>query len=327
MKLIFLFILLIAISFSCQKGAEKNNGTEILPIKTQQFVNWETMNEFNKENMSFPNWFNETVIKEKNIQQIALTFTNYNTTDSVTIDTDTLPYKIQYYNFNPMGEITSVEIHQYISGVKISEDDFIYNQVIDSFGYSFPIIKSKIQFGKKKLRDETNLDESHPYSILKKIEHTDEYIEYIDEYAKNKATHIFILDSSNWNVSYIDLKFRPQRNELFYYGAPQSYSTSFSVRNLVEKSIKTKQLFYSNEVLKSQWFFDKYFVTKRHYTYDSDGLCVGFSDSLKTIDEEFIHLEIGEIQYEKDLPKQLSYFNEEDNSFTNPLKTIVFHYK
>jgi len=94
----------------------------------------------------------------------------------------------------------------------------------------------------------------------------------------------------------------------------------------VEKTMFIEQERYPNEVIQSQVFYKRDFKTIRHFKYNEEGVCVGFTDSLKTITNDFLHLEIGIIDYKNKIPAQILFYNEEDIEFEFPIKKVRFSY-
>jgi len=195
-------------------------------------------------------------------------------------------------------------------------------------GYSTPAVSSNVKYREKSMISFLNtLQELQQYQRLVLEESTESLLTFVDKSSKNEIYHYFILDTANWNVSYIDHQFHPNGKHIFYFGSPKNYTSSFSVVNLVEKSRKQKRIYYPSKVLKSQHFYTKDFITKRWFDYDSSGVLIGINDSLVSASDEFLHSEIAIIKYkENQLPKEINFYNVEDTLKSTPIKRINFKY-
>lgn len=311
---------------SC-KSEETEIKTKRIPPNYPQLVNWSEMNEKGWENMSFPIWFSRDQIDSLAIEKIGLEFINYNLTDTTLQITDTLPYQLIAVNFKDNGTVKDVIIKEFSTGIEIAKNSFNYKTTTDKYGYASPNISSDIKYGGKNILSFVNtLQELQQFQRLVLKEKDSTLLEYLDKSSSKKNHHYFILDSTNWNVSYIDQHFNAHENNVFYFGSPKHFIASFSLKNLVEKTKKEERSFYSSGTLKDQYFHNDGFITKRHYKYDTLGLCTGFLDSLVTKSDEFLHVEKGIIRYNHNIPKSVGIYNEEDTLMIDPIRRIQFTY-
>lgn len=327
MKKGFPYILMLLLFLSSCESKEKEIETEKIPPNHPQLVNWSMMNEKGWENMSFPTWFTINQIDSLGIEKIGLKFTSYTYTDTNLQITDTLPYQLIAIDFKENGAVRSVIIKEFSSGIEIAKNSFNYKSAPDEYGYSSPNASSDIKYGGKNILSFVNtLQELQQYQrlVLEKKDST--LLKYLDKSSSQKIHHYFILDSVNWNVSYIDQNFKSQGKDIFYFGSPKHFVASFSLKNLVEKTKKEERIFYSTGTLRDQYFHNDDFITKRFYEYDSLGLCIGFLDSLITKGGEFLHLEKGVIKYKHTIPKSVGIYNEEDTLMIDPIRRIQFSY-
>jgi|SRR5690554_220585 len=321
-------ITLLLLFAACQNKKKSKAIAEEIPPYYPQLVNWSVMNKTGWTNMSFPIWFSPAFIDSLDIEYIEMDFTTFNFTDSSMSVSDTLPYRKVYIDFRPNGEVKKVVMKEMSAGIKIAEFIFSYKSSLDAFGHSPPAISSNVKYREKSIISLFNtFQELQQYKRMVLIESDSTFLSYLDKSSLEETHHYFILDSNYWNVSFIDKEYTPEGKNVFYYGSPKDFTSSFSLINLVEKSMKEERSFYPTKTLKSQSFYTNEFVTKRCFNYDSQGLCLGFNDSLITTSNVFLHLEKGVIKYVNDLPKSLSYYNEEDSLMAKPVKRVQLNYK
>ncbi|RFC55916.1 hypothetical protein [Brumimicrobium aurantiacum] len=326
----FTFILCCLIAFySCEEEAVEVEKTIPEPPNVPQLINWSAMNSQGWKNMSFPNWFSKTLIDSNKIERVSIEFTNLNMTDSLFHITDTMPNRLIDVDFDTKGNVKKVFITEFIDGVKLTEHIFSYKNEIDSIGYSAPAVSSNVKYRKKSMISFLNtIQELQQYERLVVEENKDtSVLKFIDMSSNDKIEHYFLLDSSFWNVSYIDHHFEAKGENLFYYGAPQTYTSSFKLENLVEKTMKQSKNYYNNGALKNQSFYDNDFITKRSFFYDSVGIVKQFTDSLTSGENYFLHSENGFVSYNKNLPMEINYHPAEDSLLNSPIKKVKFIFK
>ena len=323
----YLLIILITLFYSCSPELVKKEEVQIEPPLASQLINWSAMNAQGWKNMSFPTWFSKDLIDSNNIQTIVIGFKNFNFTDSIANITDTMPYKTFEINFDKKGIVTEVIMAEFIDGIQLAQHFFSYKSTIDSLGYSTPSVSSNVRYRQKSVISFLNtIQELQQYQRLVLQESDKKLLKYLDKSSRKEIYHYFILDSANWNVSYIDYNFNPDGNDMFYYGSPKEYTSSFSLVNLVEKSMKQSRVYYPSKALKNQQFHTKDFTTGRWFNYDTEGVLLSMKDSLVSASGEFLHSDIGVVKYKNGLPKELNFYTTEDTLSKSPSKRISFKY-
>lgn len=327
MKNGWIYGLILLFLFSCRNQKEAKILQHKDPANYLQLVNWEHFNEYDWNNMSFPNWFIPGIVDSFNITALQLQFINYVATDSLSNREDTLPTKKLIFDFNSNGNVKKIVANDYNDGLKIIEQTFRYSHAPDTFGYTAPTILSDLKYKDNRLMPFLSTVQAlRQYHRLVKVKQDSSFVDYVDENNPTKMHHVFILDSSHWNATYINNHFRPTSNSIFYYGNPKRFVSAFLLKNMVEKTNLVQQSFYSNGTLKRQWFNEKGFVTIRNFSYDSIGLCTGYTDSLKTNLGEFLRLEEGKITYAANrLPNTLRIYDVGDS--LTLLRGITFNYE
>ncbi|PWH84875.1 hypothetical protein [Brumimicrobium oceani] len=323
----YLLIFSLALLFSCSEEEVILEKVQVDPPLTSQLVNWSVMNKDGWKNMSFPTWFSKALIDSNNIENIRIGFTNFNFTDSIISITDTMPNRTIEINFDQKGSVIKVTMVEFIDGIQLAQHIFSYQSTTDSLGYSAPAVSSNVKYRQKSMASFLNtIQELQQYQRLVLEESDEKLLKFVDKSSKKGINHYFILDSANWNVSYIDFQFKPEGKHVFYYGSPKDYTSSFSLENLVEKSKKETREYYPSKVLKRQEFHTNDFITKRWFNYDLDGVLTGFNDSLISASDEFLHSDIGIIKYQENLPKEINFYSAEDTLRKTPIKRIGFEY-
>ncbi|MBW7868340.1 MAG: hypothetical protein H3C31_08475 [Brumimicrobium sp.] len=314
-------------SLGCQENHKKKKIKEITPPVTEQLIDWGSFNENNLNNISFPIWFSPTLVDSLKIQDIEVSFSNFNQTDTLLSVVDTLPYQKIKFAFDKSGFIEKISISELNMGKVIATHHFLYHKKVDEDGYSIPEVNSKIEYKNKKRNPVSylsTLEDLQQYRRLVLENRDSTYIAYLD--GNRDIYHYFITDSSKWNVTFIDKVLQPEADDIIYFGCPKNFISSFSIQNLVERVMFLEQSYYSNDLIKSQRFYTDGFYTKKDFNYNEDGLITGFTDSLYANDNTFIHAEQADIIYNQLLPKSLSYYSEDDGSSKRLIKVLHFNY-
>lgn len=321
MKQLLYILTLIGVLISCQTATFTAEKDENMPVYKEQFLNWHNIYPDSWKNTSFPIWFSEELVKAEQIKTTKISFLNFYAPDSNFVTSDSTAYKSIKAEFKEDGSVQRLILSDYNEGFKISESIITYKNRIDSLGYSLPTIKNEVKFGKNENKEEL------PYLQLSLVESNAKYVLFQDLTGNQKTSHYYLLNEDNWNIPYIEFNFKPKGEAVFHYGSPKRFTDAFTLMNMVEKSMQIKQVFYSNGVLKQQDFYGKDFMTSRYLEYDEQGNCIGFSDSLKTISSDFIHLEKAVVNYDGELPVEINYFNAEDSLKLTQIKRIRFEYE
>lgn len=327
MKKGLLYCLIIPFLFACRPQKKSKRVQSNFPPFQLQLANWGRFNDYDWNNMSFPMWFSPKMIDSLGLSTLKLVYTNYVSADSLSNESDTLPVKIIDFSFRKNGDIRRAVIHNFNDGLNIVEQTITYPNKLDSFGFSPPSMASVRKYDDHRtLPIFATVQSLRQFQRLVLSERDSSFISYIDENSKEKTLHIFILDSTNWDVSFIDNHFQTTTNKVFYYGAPITFHVAFTLKNMVEKTVLESQSFYPTNTLKCQTFYREGFLTKRDFTYDSLGMCTGYTDSLQTGLGKFLRVEYAKIEYRNNQePVALRIYENSDSS--SLIRSIKFDYK
>jgi hypothetical protein len=138
-------------------------------------------------------------------------------------------------------------------------------------------------------------------------------ITYKNALATLSEKHIYITDSSRWNVHFIDEHFKANGKYIYYYGQPFDYTESFKLDNLVDKTLKQLRSYYDNGLIKIQEQHDGGFYRSRNFIYKENGLCTMLEDSIFSDGNEFVNAERSIIEFQnRNLPKWIYIYAIDD---------------
>lgn len=273
--------------FSCSNISKNKNKNKTQ--KQQAFVfDMKQMFTENENDMTFPLWFNQELIREKSIKNVVRKI--YSSSKDSTIENQT-PKEVRIYSFDTSGRVMTVNIEQFYEYMNLGSVMFSYKNEQDDFGYSNPSIKSS---------KENELVEQ--FQIFNKVEYSEKYLVYKSESTGDYK--FYMLFKENWGALSLDSILSPTKHDLVVLGSPLVPVNSFHMENTVNQTKKT-----SLKYLKKGQFigFEKDnfpFTTKRTINYSKNGMCMGFVDSTFN-DRDFLLKRTTNFEYDKDLPGRL----------------------
>jgi len=218
-------------------------------------------------NMSFPLWFNDTVLKQQKIKRIILS--EFPSSQGVDVSSNT-PKQKKVYLFNDEGDLISVHFEQFYDNTKVGSSRFNYSTPKDENGYS------KVEEGGGSNSGERTTE---PYSIYEKVEYGGKSLRYRDAFFGSCL--FYMLDKKNWGALSVDSVLNPMPEDQIVLGTPLTPYKSYQVDGLVKETNGTHFSYDSTGVFVQEIRYDAYpFRTKRSINYDNNGMCIGFVDSL-----------------------------------------------
>ena len=262
----FYILMLCALLLAC--NAERRKRAVKKPDNHQAFIiNFQHYFSDAEYNMSFPIWFNDSLIRKNNIKKI--TRSVYMSSKELERDLDS-PKEVKTYHFNKDGQITAVEIEHYYENVKVGKLRFEYNGKKDENG--FEGVKNMIV-------NKVNADQSvDHYSLYEKEKYGDKYLVYRNETTGDYL--FFMLNKENWGPLTVDSILAPMPNDIVVLGNPMKPEKKYQVENMVNE-INVVDFGYdkSRNYVKDISFDEYPFHFKRSIQYNKQGQCTGFIDS------------------------------------------------
>lgn len=216
--------------------------------------------------MSFPIWFNDSVIKKQKIKGI--TISGYSSSQNEDVDVSA-PKSTKTYVFNEEGEVLSVKYEQFYENVKVGSHAFNYSTSKDEFGFS------KVEQVTEKGSDQ---DEAEEYSIFQKEQYGEKFLIYRDELTGDYL--FYMLKEKNWGALSVDSILNPTIDDNIVFGSPLYPAKTYRVENVVNE-MDVVEYYYdkSNQFIQSKLHDDYPFQNHRTINYTKEGICTGFVDS------------------------------------------------
>lgn len=314
MKGSWVFILLIAFIFQSCTEEKKKARLKKSAIHQPFLINMQHYFSENEKNVSFPVWFNDSVIKKQAIKSITRKiYLNYKNEDSQ----DEVLKEYYKYNFNKDGELLSFEIFNYYEGIQVGHTIFNYLGEKDEWGFA-PV---------ERLNDNPNPDEEQTtYPIYNKGEYADRYLVYNNVETGNYL--FYLLLEENWRPLTVDSIFQPTPDDRIIFGSPFRPVKKYYVQNIVNEFdlINLKYKKNSDYLLRTE--FENYpFNYSRTIHYNKKGFCSGYIDSTFSA-TKFLTRRIARFKLNNEnLPVLLTHKTQAEGNRAVDKQTEVFEYE
>jgi hypothetical protein len=288
-KFVFFGLLLIAFT-SCGDGLRQKKKANIMEEEPILF-NMSQMFTDNELNVSFPIWFNDTIIKKHRIKSIKRYI--YSGIDKENKE-GTLK-ELKTYNFDDKGEILSVEINQYYENMLVAELSFNYLGIKDEYGFA-NVVPEKVE-------NSNGQDDNNHYAIYEKNLYGNKFLVYVNS---EDGTYLFyMLNKKDWGGVTIDVDLNPTPNDIIVLGSPKTPTKKYQVRNTVNE-FNIREATYNKKGVISKMEFEKYpFSFHRTFSYDKKGKNIGFVDSTYS-GSQFLTKRVSTFKFENsDMPKEI----------------------
>ena len=275
------------ILFSCSyvsKNKKKRN-----KIIHQSFVfDMKQMFTENENDITFPIWFNQGLIREKRIKQV--TRKMYGSSKDSTIENLT-PKEVRHYTFDTSGRVIDIQIEQFYEYISLGAVQFNYQNDQDEYGFSKPEV----------ITGEEN-DLLEQFQLYAKIEYSEKYLVYKSEATGDYKFHM--LFKEGWGALSLDSILSPTPADLVVLGPPGTPVNSFYMENTVNQAKKTS-FKYSKKGHFLGFEKDNFpFAKSRTISYNDLGACVGFVDSTFN-DNVFLLRRTSTFDFSDELPSRL----------------------
>jgi hypothetical protein len=315
-----LFLLIIPCFSSCKDERLEDN-KEIQ--KVSQWVNPVFYNNDFEDELNFPMWFNDSLVKAHEIYKITKRiYPRINgDTNEINSTKQAVPKeKIEYY-FDPNGLVDQVVIYSYYDDREISRQHFIYDGNMFSSGYR-KLKALPVHLLQKDKSDEftTELynDKKTKYNLFDFVKRSKKYTSYIN--VKTENFYFVIKNKKYWGPLSVDSILHPKKEDWVVLGSVRKPYKKYHVENIVNESDVYDYEYYKSGVLKRVSKKNYPFEYKRNYIYNKDNFWIAYVDSTFS-EEKFISKISHEIVYDKFLRPIEIHHN------TNFIEDKTYYYK
>ncbi len=284
---LLIYLLLFTILSACAEKVRKQRKVNEWQYSAMLF-NLEHLFSSAEHDVSFPVWFNDSVLREQKIKEILRKEFNGDTSDFTSLRS------IKHYYFSELGELKKLETKEFYDGQEIMNVTFDYESASDEYGYAI------VKYPTLKQRESTA-----PYKIHEKEEYTPSFLAYVEK--ESTGYRFYILHEKHWGVLSIDSMLDPSREDLIYLGTPGRPSKKYQVENRINE-FNVRKWNYGKSGRKLRTIVDETgpFYYKRSLCI-SKKKCTGFIDSTFSLHQFLMERKTIFTFNESHLPKEVRH--------------------
>ncbi len=284
--------ILFLLSFLTACKAEVKDVVVDKPIDYQiSLINFAFYNSEFENWMSFPVWFNDSLILKNQISKIQREVYSIDFSDSTQFTNEILD-KRWVYQFGNDGTVANLGVEVVYDAKAISAVEFKYKGFDPLTGYS------QVLVSEKELADYENL----PYVIHNRNKTNDNWSSFTEW---SNQYQLFILnDEQHWKSLVIDTLIGPKAVDFIFWGGMLRPLRSYKVSNLVEENMIRNFKYYDNRLMEVERVEDPFRI-KRSFIHNDQGVLTEIMDSTFSMGG-FVSAAVLEVKYKDGLPFELT---------------------
>ncbi len=260
----WLSILLIVILAACQNANSKSKNKQNVKPAIFGLFNLTNMYSEAEQNVSFPVWFNDSVVREHKISEIARLIYDVSSMDT-TENLIMLPKRELIYQFHKDGTLKQLIVSNFYDDKIISSIKIVFSKFDKQTGYALTKINNEFEYDHKEF----------PFLRYAKLSGNENL--HIFENIETDAKLFIVSNPKLGKPLSIDTLCRPKPEDLIVLGSYLFPTKKYGVKNIVEE-LNTRTYKYRRGNLVSMRWKDDPFEVKRIFLYAKDGHCYGFKD-------------------------------------------------
>lgn len=273
----FVYLLaLVALFFSAcsrtDKRIQKNSSEKGTPFLFNMNIMFTDEEKF----VSFPLWFNDSLVSKYRIKKMTRSLYFIELEDSLDINNlkSDIPREKREYWFYDNGQLKELNFSFFYDDEQIGNFSFIYKSLKDNYGFA-DIIELKDSMHVESTEDE-NVD--FPYIIHQRVKQTEKFLAYQEVESGNYL--YYMLNKKYWGPLSVDTILKPTRNDIIVLGKPMAPVKQYNVINKVnEKNVQEFNYNLISKRIETIIKRESPFENKRTVMYDQKGFCNGYIDS------------------------------------------------
>ena len=260
MKAFFcIFSLLFLLGCSSDKNKLSNSKKAI--VVSEPLLNLHLMYSEAEQNISFPIWFNDSIIKARGIQKIKRSLVDENKANS-TENLGNIPKRNHEYNFGKNGELKQLLVSNYYDNKIISTIKVVFSKHA-STGFAFTSVNDELDYDHKEF----------PFLQMKEVKSGNNCSIYKDIHSDDRL--FIVKNEKHWKPLTIDTLCKPNASDIIILGEYRRPTKKYKVKNIVEETDVRTYSSNSGRLEHIEWK-DNPFEIKRSFVYLKYGQIKGF---------------------------------------------------
>ena len=329
MKQAILIFLTVFTFLSCSSEGKKIFKRKHHSSYTPSIVNLSTLLTEEENYISFPNWFNDSIVVNHNINRIVRK--SYLKMDDLEneVTKGFIPREIKEYSFTDKGLVSKLEIQNFYDGQEIGSHVFLFGNKKDENEYCDTKLHHLFYVGIENDDEDEYFEESSittPYKVFEKVE----AIKWFSKYQNTETgDYLYFINSPKfWGALSVDSLISPTPKDEIILGVQGRVYKKYQVTNKInEFNVRTYQYDQKIKTKLLNWQANNYpFKQKRDFLYAKNGVCYAYIDSIFSNDE-FVTRTSSKIYYNKQKqPVRISHLKSNENGDTLFISKDVFEY-
>jgi hypothetical protein len=295
--------------------------TENEPKKMIQWINPVFFNNDFPEELNFPLWFDDSIVKSHGIYKITKRIYRRILGDTAEINDQkqAIPKeKIEYY-FDPNGLVDQIVIYTYYDDREISRANIVYEGNMLSSGYRKARILPMINLTKKQGKDEFSTeiiyDKIPQFSFYSSLFWKKKYAGFTN-FEKDRNI-IYVKKKKYWGPLSIDSIIHPKETDLLVLGTMRRPYKRYQVENIVKESNVHSYQYWSSGMLRKRIKSDYPFEFRRTYIYGKKNKWIAYVDSTFSEGNYIVKIENNIIYDQFERPIEINHLkkNEDGQGF------------
>lgn len=273
----FYFSLLALTLFSCGAG----DASEHEPVKRRQWINPLFFNDNFDSELSFPGWFDDSLVRSNGITRITKRiFPRISGDTSVISQKNAMPREKREYYFDGNGFVDKLVIYYYFDDREIARASFMYRGNMDNNGFrtAIPLTFEYLSDeGISDFRTEFQSEREYNFVVYRFLKDHRKYISYQDVETKDRL--LFLKQRKYWGALSVDSILKPAPGDWVIWGTARKPYKRYRVENKVKEKEVSLYRYWRSGVLKERIVQDYPFESHRSYQYDRSNRWVSYIDS------------------------------------------------
>ncbi len=269
--------------FAC--GGQRNNGPRIHHDKLNaHLLNLAFFAPDDDIFLSFPLWFNDSLIRAKKIASIERRiYPRKNASEAEgSEEVIPVPREIRKYTFDAQGAVSSVNITTYLDDRKVSEYYFEYPQKLSENGFAHPEERKTFDLTDNYREGLNNFRESELPARIRVHRalgrNSAGVLTYEDEVSGDFM--YFLEEPGDWRNTHVSKLVKPNPQDWIVWGKPGRPVRKYHLANLVRESAVTDFTYFELSTFPLRIERRQTpFTQKRSFNYSKYGFCNGYVDS------------------------------------------------
>lgn len=257
-------ILLLLILVGCQSSTSKSKNKRDSRPAIFGLFNLSSIYSEAEQNVSFPIWFNDSIVRERKISEITrlvYDVSSLDTSENLVL----LPKKKYAYQFQKDGTMKQMIVSNYYDDKIISTIKIVFSKFDPITGYAVTKINDELEYDHKEFPfiRYNQIGKTNMLSTFQEIE---------------SASKLFIISNPKFGKPLsVDTLCNPNPVDLIVIGSYEYPIKKYRVKNIVEELNGRTFKYRKKNLMFIRWKDDP-FETKRTFQYAKDGKCIGFTD-------------------------------------------------